>query len=531
MSELLKDFESKDFVGQISILTQLGKEKDARFLPELFDLYDRLTGDKTVDAMIEHTIRDILTENEENTVKKLYAGTTKEKRLCLQVAGKNRFASAVSPIIELVKKETDTALLTTAFIAMSELKSRRFLNIFRENMQHPDEIIAGISIEMIGKFKDTNSELGLEKIIEAGESENRYETCAVATAEAIETLASLADDESIGFLVSKIHHRNPTARRMIQEYLVRMGEEVLPFFEDIWTDDDPDKKILTANTIARIGKKKGGDILLAALDKDQARTPNVRTAIYEAFGVIHSMKGLVCLADALDEEDLQVLITVVSSLDPQLNPGVTDKIKEKIERNDAHGDKLVRAVVSARAVKIFEQLYPFDHIREKLVDAALQSKDAEIIGAFIEKLERIPGTQSAADLDTLKSTTIEKAKLRVLVVEDSKPMRLFYRSILSRMGIEPTTAEHGIDALDKIETAEPFDLVITDLNMPVMDGIEFTRTIRSDPVYVDIPIIMGTTESDSSQKKLAEKSGINDFITKPIQPETLKEKINQYISN
>lgn len=530
MSTLLKDFESKDFVGQIGILTQLGQEKDVRYLPELFSLYHRLTGDKTVDAMIEHTLRDILTENEDDTVKKLYSGTPKEKKLCLQIAGKNRFASAVSPIIDLVKKETDTALLTTAFIAMSELQSRRFLDIFRDNIRHPDDIIAGISIEMIGTFKDTNSELALEKIIDTGENDGHYEICAVATAEAVETLASLGDNESLGFLVSKIHHRNPTARRIIQEELVKLGEDILPFFEETWAGANPDKRVMIANTIEQIGKKKGGDILLAALDKGQANTPNVRAAIYEAFGSIHSMKGLVCLADALDEEDLQTLITVISSLDPQLNPGVAKKIKEKIERNDSHGETLVQAVVSARAVKIFEQLYPIESIREKLVDAVLQSKDPETIGAFIKKLEAIPGENPAADLGTIKSVTFEKAKLRVLVVEDSKPMRLFYRSILSKMDIEPTTAEHGKDALDKIETAASFDLIITDLNMPVMDGIEFTRTVRSDPVYAEVPIIMGTTESDGSQKKLAEKSGVNDFITKPIQPETLKEKINHYLS-
>ena len=169
MSERLKDFDSKDFVGQISILTQLGQEKDTRYLPELFSLYDRLTGDKTVDAMIEHTLRDILTESEEDTVKKLYSGTKKEKRLCLQIAGKNHFASAVSPIIDLVKKETDTALLTTAFISMSELKSRRFLDLFRKNIKHPDDIIAGISTEMVGTFKDTHPELELEKRIDIGD--------------------------------------------------------------------------------------------------------------------------------------------------------------------------------------------------------------------------------------------------------------------------------------------------------------------------------------------------------------------------
>ena len=96
----LDDFNSKKFADQMNILSQIGKDKDRLYLPELFTLHRDLTGDKTVDAMVEHTLRDVLSVNEADTVRKLITGVPKEKRLCLQVAGRRRFASAVPALID-----------------------------------------------------------------------------------------------------------------------------------------------------------------------------------------------------------------------------------------------------------------------------------------------------------------------------------------------------------------------------------------------------------------------------------------------
>ncbi|MCP5104337.1 MAG: response regulator [bacterium] len=527
--EFLKNFASKPFPDQINTLTQIGKEKDPRCLPELFSLYDRRTGDKTVDTMVEHTLRDTLAGNEGDAIKKIISGNAREKRLCLQIAGINTFLSAAPAIVELVKKEQDVEILTAAFIAMSKIKSPSFLKLFKDNIRHPDSIIAGISIQMLGEYKDITAVEELEKLIDDGEAEGKYETCSVSTAGAVEALAAVGNDPCIRFLAANIHHRNPTARRMIQEELVRTGERALPFLENVFISGDGDKKIMVATTIGRIGEKRGGDILLAALDKGMADLPNVRVAIYEAFGFIHSLKGLVFLVDALAEEDLQVLITVCSSLDLQVNPGMVDKIKEMIECSDAHGKLLVQAVVGARAVTIFEHLYPFGNIRERLIDTILKSNDAEILDAFSKKLETMPGEQAASDHQKISFQETEKGKLRILAVDDSRPMRLFYKSIIAKMNIETVVAKHGKDALEKLESGEPFDLIVTDLNMPVMDGLEFTRTVRTHLVFAKIPIIMGTTESDRSQKKMIRNSGVNDIITKPIHPKVLREKINSYL--
>ncbi|MCP4149337.1 MAG: response regulator [bacterium] len=531
--ELLKGFKSKSFMEQMGVLTQLSKDKDPHCLQELFLLYTGLTGDKTVDAMVEHTLRDVLAANEKHTVAKITSGNEKEKKLCLQIAGREKFASSVLRICELLKKESNSEVLIEVFIAMAEIQAPDFLDIFRANLRNSNEIISGLSIEMIATYHDLASEGELKKIISEAEADGNYEFCSVSTADAIETLALLKDNTCSRFLASKVHHKNPTARRIIHEELIKLGPKTLPFLRDIFShsNTDYDQKIMAAGIISRIGDKRGGDILVAAMDKGLAENANVRGAIYEAFGSIKFMKGLVFLVDALDEKELQVLITVVTALDHQVNRAVLTNIEKRIKKVDSHSEKLAQAIVGARALSIFEGLYaaPSIEIRESLLDVLLNSNDPQCMDIFAKKLDSIPGEIAAADRAKLTALKIEKRKRHILAVDDSKPMRLFYRSVISRMNMDVTLAEHGQNALNILFERGGFDLIVTDLNMPVMDGIEFTRKVRENSIYDKIPIIMGTTESASPQVKLAEKSGVNDFISKPIQTALLQEKIKSLL--
>lgn len=527
---MLEGFENKDFVGQMAVLTQLGQEKKKESIADLFDLFLKSTGDKTTDTMIEHTLRDILVAHQEETVRRLANAThPTEKKLCLQVIRIEKFQNAVDTLIDMVHKETDMDVLTAVFLAMSEIKAPEFLELFRAHINHSNELIAAVCIEMIGKYHDTSTFSQLENTISEAEDDQHYQTCTVNTAGAIETLAAEHNERSVRFLTSKIHHRNPTARRIIQEELIKLGEMVLPYIEELFAQDNQDKKIMAANVAGRIGHKKGADIMVRALDKGQVDEINVKIAIYEAFGQIPSIKGLVCLADALNENEPQVLITAITSLDGQLNPGIVNAMKKKIHNNPLRGDQLCEALISAHAVNLFETLYHDNDIHSLLIKALTATNDPATLEIFRSKLEMIPGIQSAADRQTLKKTEITSQEKHVLAVDDSRPVLLFYRKIISSMDLKVTTAENGVNGLEAIEAHGPFDLIVTDMNMPYMDGIEFARHLRMLPEYTDTPIIMGTTESDQSQIDLATQSGINDFVTKPIKPEGLKEKIKQYL--
>jgi two-component system chemotaxis response regulator CheY len=106
---------------------------------------------------------------------------------------------------------------------------------------------------------------------------------------------------------------------------------------------------------------------------------------------------------------------------------------------------------------------------------------------------------------------------KVLIVEDSPTMRQLICFALKRLrGISIVEASDGVDGLKKL-AAEKFDLILTDINMPIMDGLKLVSLMRNDANYKDTPIVVITTEGAQEDRERALALGANDYITKPIQ--------------
>ena len=121
------------------------------------------------------------------------------------------------------------------------------------------------------------------------------------------------------------------------------------------------------------------------------------------------------------------------------------------------------------------------------------------------------------------------ATMMILAVDDSPTMRRIIINTLKRAGYEDVVeAEDGKDALAKLET-ENIDFVITDWNMPEMDGLTLVTNMRQSEAHSKIPVLMVTTRSVKDDIVEALKAGVNNYIVKPFTPDTLKEKIDQVL--
>ena len=118
---------------------------------------------------------------------------------------------------------------------------------------------------------------------------------------------------------------------------------------------------------------------------------------------------------------------------------------------------------------------------------------------------------------------------RVLFVEDSPTMRRIIANSLKQMGFEKIMeAENGVDAMEKLEGNE-VDLILTDWNMPEMNGEEFVTELRKLDIYKEIPILMITTRGMKDDVMAILKLGVNGYIVKPFTPELLQKKINDIV--
>ena len=118
-----------------------------------------------------------------------------------------------------------------------------------------------------------------------------------------------------------------------------------------------------------------------------------------------------------------------------------------------------------------------------------------------------------------------------LVVEDSPTMRQLISFALKRIpGSTIVEANDGIDALKKLSTHK-FDVILTDINMPIMDGLKLVSMVRNDPAHKSIPIIIITTEGAEEDRKRGLALGANAYIAKPIQTADLLTVVNDILGN
>jgi len=119
--------------------------------------------------------------------------------------------------------------------------------------------------------------------------------------------------------------------------------------------------------------------------------------------------------------------------------------------------------------------------------------------------------------------------MRFLVVDDSSTMRRIVQNTLNNIGYRDVTlAEDGTDAIKKMKVNK-FDAIMTDWNMPNMNGLELVVNARKMANYKDIPIIMITTEGGKAQVITALRNGVNNYIVKPFTPKVLMDKLKDII--
>ncbi|MDP2572587.1 response regulator [Vibrio penaeicida] len=117
---------------------------------------------------------------------------------------------------------------------------------------------------------------------------------------------------------------------------------------------------------------------------------------------------------------------------------------------------------------------------------------------------------------------------KILAVDDSVSIRQMVSHTLKDAGYDVETANDGSDALKKAKMTK-FDVVISDVNMPIMGGFELVKAIRGNPQYKFIPILMLTTETSMEKKQQGKSAGATGWLVKPFNPETLLKTLKRVI--
>ena len=117
----------------------------------------------------------------------------------------------------------------------------------------------------------------------------------------------------------------------------------------------------------------------------------------------------------------------------------------------------------------------------------------------------------------------------ILIVDDSKTIRNLLAFVVKSEGFKVTTAEDGLDALEKLYSMEAIDLIVSDVNMPRMDGFTFIKTLREQDAYKDVPIIVLSTEGKERDISTGMSLGANMYMVKPAEPAKMMRNIKMLL--
>ena len=115
--------------------------------------------------------------------------------------------------------------------------------------------------------------------------------------------------------------------------------------------------------------------------------------------------------------------------------------------------------------------------------------------------------------------------MRALIVDDSSFIREYLKHLLDRMGVACEEAVNGSDALTVLAAQQEFDLMLLDVNMPVMNGLDCVKALREAKLGPEMKVMMVTTEADHAFITTALDSGADEFLMKPFTPDSLREKM------
>jgi len=246
----------------------------------------------------------------------------------------------------------------------------------------------------------------------------------------------------------------------------------------------------------------------------QPEDPNVRFAAYETLGRLPLDKGVYTLTAGLDDPDDNVRNAAAKAIDRHYNAALAGGIRNLIRSGNIEALKIIAAIIDSQCNTIFLDLLEEDYFKGPAIDYMLDKAHPDVRSYFARILKNAGHDDLAKEIMPKKAAK-GKATLKVFAVDNSKMILNIYRTVLYNLGCESRLFEFPAKALERVQKEKP-DVILTDLFMPDISGIDFTKAVRQWYSKSELPIIMITTQKEGQENKAAYASGVNDILHKPF---------------
>ena len=500
----------------------------------VFPLLEYLIKVDISNEKIQESLYDLILDkaygNTDLVIKYITDNDQKARLLFLKAAGDLQLAETGPTLIQILDQDKDKDILTAAINALGNLRLPEALSAFSKMAGHPD---MGVKQAAIFAISETGGDAAVDQLLSfIGQNEQINKLT-------VEALAEIQDLYALEKLASLLSSSSTIVRDTAIDQIMKLGTKATPILTKAFQNAEADYLVHLVTTLGYLEDPAAITPILNIINT-QPEDANIRQAAYEAMERIPSPKTAICLVQGLQDPVESVRMSAARAIDQNLSKVLVAGLRNVVREGSEDAKNAVGALIDSDASNIFNFLVEEESFMALAEPHILEKADPNTRKAFLKHMENI-GQKDFAE--TVSEKVEEKGEpeakqAQIFVVDDSKMMLKLYQNKLTAKGLTPTVFDKPEDAIPQILAKKP-DLVITDLNMPNISGLELSLEIRRKYSRQDLPILMITTQSDFVEEdhtdvkiddSVLTKSGINKILHKPFKDEDFYAAIGQFIT-
>ncbi|MCP3941136.1 MAG: response regulator [Desulfobacteraceae bacterium] len=500
----------------------------------VFPLLEYLTKIEISDQKVQEALYELILDkaygNTDLVIEYITKNEKKARLLFLKAAGE-LFLTDTAPVLkQIISTDKDPQILIAATQSLGALRLPDSLDTFTQMATHTDKQVRKSAIYAISEAGNQEAVDRIMGFLGDDEETNKV---------AVEALSEMQDLYALEQLTSLLGSSITIVRDTAIDQLLKLGNKSTPILTKAFKNAQADYLVHLITTLGYIGDTSAISPILDIINT-QPKDANIRQAAYEAMERIPSPRTAIYLAQGLQDPIEAVRMSAARAIDKNLSKPLIAGLKNIVRTGSAEAQQAVSTLIDSEAENIFNFLVEEDSFQSLAQQHITQKADPVTRKTFLKKMQSI-GQKDFSKQITKEITNTDQPstkEAKIVVIDDSKMMLKLYQNKLSALGFNPQTFERPEDAIPHIIANRP-DLVITDLNMPNISGLELTREIRRKFTRQKLPVLMITTQSDFVEEEdgdirvndsILTKSGINKILHKPFTDDDFKKAVHQFLT-
>ncbi len=456
--------------------------------------------------IIRETLFSILLAYPEKLIEFLASPKILDKTELIKVVGELRFEEAIFVLLDLVAVSENEAEILLIIENLGLIGDPLAINTLTDYLYAADRELIIAAVQSLGQV---GTPTAMHRLAERMGTDNEIDYLILSI------FSEVQDQVSLEKLNDTIRSHYAHMRTFAKSELVRIGPKAVPVLIDNLLHDDPDFLIHTLNVLGDIADESAV-VPIRKLLGNEPKSANVRFAAYEALALLPLKKGAYTLTAGLTDPEDHVCVAAARAIDKNFSTILGAGIKNLLRGPENEARHIAKTIVNAQVDAIFNYLAD-DELFEEMALVYLPHAHKDIRNHYHKLLLQAGKNDFANKLNGDDEQTVRP---KVVAVDDSRMILNIYKATLHELGFEPVLFEFPASALEWLQTEKPL-MVLTDLNMPGITGIQLTERIRQKYSAKLLPIIMVTTQNESQDNEEAYMAGVNTIVHKPFNTKIL----------